>query len=84
LLESIGVLYKYIDSYYPTLLVDIEYFVKQNDIIIYDNLYNFMINIKDVDELVSKDTALFGMKKFRNKLTISARDECSILIEWLQ
>jgi len=73
LLESIGSLTKYRDSYFPQNLNEIEYFIKIYQPCIYDNLYSYNLKSSLIEQKISYEIIQYGMSIYRNSMTLNAR-----------
>eukprot|EP01022_Parablepharisma_sp_SALTPOND_P000892 TRINITY_DN105207_c0_g1_i1.p1 TRINITY_DN105207_c0_g1~~TRINITY_DN105207_c0_g1_i1.p1 ORF type:complete len:1209 (-),score=141.88 TRINITY_DN105207_c0_g1_i1:640-4266(-) len=74
LLESIGVLLKFKDTYYPQSMTEVAYFVQQI----------FGGQLVREEDAVPQDVKDFGLAAYRNNLHLSDREECIVLIDWLK
>ncbi len=84
LLESIGLLVKYKDSYYPRSIEEVEYFVRQTFGDLYTIHYATGVETEFDERKVSAEVRDFGLAAYRNNLRLNDREECVLLINWLK
>jgi len=87
LLEKIGALVKNNIPYYPQNIEEIEYFVMLSPELRYSSHYSKPlgtgISSKELEARMPKEVQDFGLQAYKNNIHLTAREECVVLLDWI-
>ncbi len=85
LLERIGALVKSDTPYYPPSIEEVEYFVRGEPDLLYDQHYSAPTALDKSSENVGMRQTVkdFGLSAYRSSLHLTSREECVVLLDWL-